>query len=99
MFCVAYKGMLFCGFGLRSSLFIAYSFFAAPGINASRRRSDSIAPIISSASIRSLFFHMQCFAKSIGRVTKSMHHPLQTDPDDSGYHENQVSAGDDDDVY
>jgi hypothetical protein len=36
------------------------------------------ASLLSKAGIRSLF-HMQCFVKNVGRVTKHMHHPFWTD--------------------
>jgi hypothetical protein len=49
-------------------------FFAAPEISASRRSSDLTMPLLSGAGIRSLIFHMQCFVKSVGRVTKLMRH-------------------------
>jgi hypothetical protein len=53
--------------------------FAAPGIGASRQPSDSTVPLLSRASISSLIFHMQCFVKCVGSVTKPMRHPFQTD--------------------
>jgi hypothetical protein len=57
---------------------LTYSFSAALGISAPCRSTDLTASLLSRAGIRSLFFHMQCFVKSIGRVTKPMCHPFQT---------------------
>jgi hypothetical protein len=53
-------------------------FFVALGIHASHRPSDSIAPLLSRAGIRAIFFYMQYFIKSIGSVIKLIHHPFLT---------------------
>jgi hypothetical protein len=54
-------------------------FFAAPGISASYRSSDSTTPLLSREDIRSLFFHKQYFVKNEGSVMKPMRHSFWTD--------------------
>jgi hypothetical protein len=73
---------LICGcfsIALVLGLICGLFFFAASGISVSRRPLDSTTSLLSRAGIMSLFFHIQCFVKNVGSVTKPMRHPFRID--------------------